>query len=176
MDDDNERRQAISESTRAMHCFLSQQTYEGHGGPHAQIESEATRLMEGESFDSLADLGDNYVNAFNKLNILLWLNDGEWSAQPGDNPFWEYISQHAFNPGLADTQLYLETWTHEIEIFLVQEFNATQLLEAPIPSLHEHRGEVLTRFRLLIPSFTGESAGQRFAARGLRRPPQSHEP
>ena len=146
-DDDQEDAIVISdddlvlrEEVEAMREFLRTK-YSGY-----EEKSEIERLMKGTGFDCLADLGDGYDSAVNKLTILLWMNGVT-------DDYWSYVVEDAMSRPhtLEEIARLLENRDVPIDAFILEEFITMRLLEAPVPALTEYKQGFLTRFRTGFP-------------------------
>ena len=132
----------VTGQVEAMRAFL-RATCSGY---EDDDRSEIERLMSGSGFDFLADLGDGYDSAVNKLTILLWVNGVT------DN-YWSYVVEDAMSRPhtLEDVERLLENHDVPIDAFILEECIHMRLLGAPVPALAEYKHCFLARFRLRFP-------------------------
>jgi hypothetical protein len=139
---------SVAEPIAKMRLFLRQQTYAGCDNPDDDGGSEAARLMGDYRFDELASLDDDYVSAYNKLSVVLWLSAGSDAEHDGCKLFWEHMTTEAFKPGLDKTHAarMLADNIEQIGMFVEGEFEAAMNLDPPIQSLDREKPFITARF------------------------------
>jgi hypothetical protein len=115
-------------------------------------------ILNGGLLYDLADLGDEYANAFKKLNILLWLKD---SGPPGrvangDIPdetgaLWDYMNEFAMYDFTEEELEDLARAEGLIANFIYREWVRVCEFEVPVPSLEEYKARACERWRATFP-------------------------
>ena len=134
-----------------MREFLRSCTYLNCEDDPITSDSEPVRLMDGPPFDEMANLGDGYINAFNMLSILVWMNGGSTFSEP--NYFWPYMLTHGYDRTFSeweDMDLH-ENYEGPLGTFIDGEFEIVMALSPPIPSLEEYLPQIVARFRVNFP-------------------------
>ena len=115
-------------------------------GREEDDRSEIERLMSGSGFASLAQVGDGYQSALNKMSILLWVNTVT-------DDYWSYVVEDAIsrNHTWEEVERLLENKNVPIDAFICEECINIRLLGAPVPALAVYKKEFLSRFRTRFP-------------------------